>query len=221
MKFKFKAKYLPMLAKFTAKQDIRYYLNGFRVEAADIGGAYLVATNGHAMLVIHDADGVVVEDTKYGPSSIRAGAGIVAAAKHLGGSRLDQFAILDGKRLSIAPDFGMEHSDVEVFVQGGNPLISGAYPAWRKIIPNFSQLKPGALVDGNDVALEYLSMFRLSSGRGARSQISLWHSKGEGKAIIVQCVDVPEAVGIVMPARGDNKVNQLKRLAAKMPKKIS
>lgn len=220
MRFKFKAKYLPILAKFAAKQDIRYYLNGFRVEAAEIGGVYLVATNGHAMLVIHDADGMVIEPD-HNVAAIRITPGLVAASKPSRLSRIDQFVIMDGKRLSVAPDFGLEHSDNELFVQGGNPIVLGKYPIWRKAIPDFSQLKPGALVDGNDVSLDYLSMFNLGGSRYTGSTVSLWHSGAPGSAIVVQCLGTPEAVGIVMPARGDNKADQLERLAAKMPKKIS
>ncbi len=51
---KFSAKYLPALMKFMAKKDIRYYLMGIHIEPDPKGGAILVATDGHRMLVIKD-----------------------------------------------------------------------------------------------------------------------------------------------------------------------
>lgn len=217
MKFKFKAKYLPMLARFAAKQDIRYYMNGFCIEAAEIGGVYLVATNGHAMLVIHDADGCI-DDRDPSVAAIRVTPGLVSAAKSCRRSYCEQNVVLNGKRLSIAPGFGLEHAEVEVFVQGGNPLICGKYPDWRKVIPDFSRLKPGALEDGKDIDLRYLAKFDLADVREGNT-VSLWRSEGDGMAVIVQCIGVPEAVGIVMPVRGENKILQLAKLRSIMPKK--
>lgn len=217
MKFKFQAKYLPMLARFAAKQDIRYYLNGFHIEAAEIGGVYLVATNGVAMLVIHDANGQVIEPDPT-VAAIRITPGLVAATRSKRNSCSDQFVILDGRRLSVAPNFGLEHTDSELFVQGGNPIVPGKFPNWRKVVPDFSQLKPGALVDGNDISLDYVSLFNLDGGRYG-NRISLWHSSASGSGIVVQCLGIPEAVGVVMPLHGGGKAEQLRSLVAKMPKK--
>lgn len=218
MRFKFEARFLPMLAKFAGKKDIRYYLNGFHVEAAEIGGVYLVAANGHAMLVIHDAAGCI-HDCDPAVASIRMSPGLVAAAKSAARSHCENHVILEGKRLSVSPGFGFEHADGELFVQGGDPFILGKYPNWRKTIPDFSKLKPGALVDGNDVNLDYLSLFNLGGSKFTGSTISLWHSEAPGSAMVVQCLGTPEAVGIVMPARGGGRAEQLSNLARIMPKK--
>lgn len=222
MRFKFKAKYLPMLAKFAGVKDIRYYLNGFHIEPAEIGGVYLVATNGHAMLVIHDADGSVCEreNPKF---SIRMSAGLVAAAKSAARkSTLPQFVLLDGKRLSIAPDFGMEHTSLEQFIQSGEPMIGGNFPAWRKVLPDFTQLVPGALTDGNDMNLDLLAKFKLEPGAKYGSMISLWRSPEDDSGVVVQFLGVPEAVGVVMPARASHdKVSQLRDIRAKMPAKAA
>ncbi len=206
-----------MLARFASKQDIRYYLNGFHIEAAEIGGVYLVATNGHVMLAIHDASGCI-HDRDYSVASIGITPALVAAAKSAARAPGDHHVILDGKRLSVSPGYGFEHAPGELFVQGGDPLITGKYPDWRKTIPDFSRLKPGALVDGQDVNLDYLSKFNLGGGRYG-STISLWRSEEDGKAIIVQCIGTPEAVGILMPVRGGSKAEQLGNLVKIMPKK--
>lgn len=221
MRFKFKAKYLPMLARFAGVKDIRYYLNGFHVEAAEIGGVYLVATNGHAMLAIHDADGFISE-RKEPARTIRMSAGLVAAARMATRGSLPQFVLLDGKRLSIAPDFDMEHTCLERFIQSGEPLIEGDFPAWRKVLPDFSELVPGALTDGCDMNLDLLAKFKLESGAKYGAMISLWRSPGDGSAVVVQFLGVPEAVGVVMPARASNdKATQLRNIQARMPAKTA
>lgn len=57
MKTKFNIQYLPMLAAFAAKQDVRYYLNGFHVKPHPEKGVILTATDGHCLVTIHDEDG--------------------------------------------------------------------------------------------------------------------------------------------------------------------
>lgn len=57
MKTKFNIQYLPMLAAFAAKQDVRYYLNGFHVKPHPEKGVILSATDGHCLVTIHDEDG--------------------------------------------------------------------------------------------------------------------------------------------------------------------
>ena len=48
------ARYLPLLGEFRAKADARYYLEGIYIEPHEADGAYLVATDGHRLCVIHD-----------------------------------------------------------------------------------------------------------------------------------------------------------------------
>lgn len=219
MRFKFKAKYLPMLARVAAKQDIRYYLCGVHVEAAETGGVYLVATNGHAMLVIHDADGTI-SDVDPAVASIRVTPATIAAAKVASRMDVEQHVLLSGKRLSVAMDFESEHTSMEVHVQGGDPLVIGKYPDFRKVLPDFSKLQPGCLVDGCDISLSYLSMFNLGGDRYAGSRISVWHTPDDkGRGVVVQALGVPEAVGVIMPAHPGNKIDQLARMAKIMPRK--
>lgn len=45
-----------------SKEETRYYLNGVHIEPHPVRGAILVATDGHRMVVIHDADAECDED---------------------------------------------------------------------------------------------------------------------------------------------------------------
>ena len=209
MKLIFKAKYLPMLARFMAKGDIRYYLNGIHAEPADIGGVYLVACDGNSMLCIHDKDGSIsgTPDAPRCVPTILIKPGAVSAAKSVA-KRGSHFVLLDEKRLSIAVDFGCEQTDHEVYVQPGCAIqvdkdgnALGNYPDWRAVVKDWDSLKPGALA-GPDIGLnaEYLARFvDLTDNRkwsGIRFLQSAPHT-----AVVVQIDNMPEVVGIVMPLR--------------------
>ncbi|WP_249554207.1 hypothetical protein [Shewanella sp. 8A] len=65
MKTKFNIEYLPMLAAFAAKNDVRYFLNGFHVKPHPEKGVILTATDGHCLVTIHDEDGFSDGDYIY------------------------------------------------------------------------------------------------------------------------------------------------------------
>ena len=65
MKTKFNIQYLPMLAAFAAKNDVRYFLNGFHVKPHPEKGVILTATDGHCLVTIHDEDGFSDGDYIY------------------------------------------------------------------------------------------------------------------------------------------------------------
>src|SRR5690606_12660465 len=50
-------KYFAAIELYAAKNDIRYYLNGVRIEPHPQQGAVIVATNGYRLAAIHDPDG--------------------------------------------------------------------------------------------------------------------------------------------------------------------
>ena len=58
MRVRISREYIPVLAAFMAKDDVRYYLNGFHVKAHPENGIILTATDGHRLVTIHDEDGL-------------------------------------------------------------------------------------------------------------------------------------------------------------------
>jgi hypothetical protein len=62
-KFGFSPVYVKALSKFMAKNDVRFYLNGFNIKPHPKGGVILTATNGHALVTIHDELGF--SDAEY------------------------------------------------------------------------------------------------------------------------------------------------------------
>lgn len=201
MKIAFSPAYVPLLSRVMARGDIRYYLNGIRVEPSEKGGVYLVATNGHCMVIIHDKHGVFEGDPSH-YASLRLTPWMVTACKSRDAKTYAARVLLDGKRLSLGTDFGMEHSPTEIFVQAGDPIVNGAFPSWRRLLPDFDKLESGGFA-GGAVNVELLSYFAVRNGDF--SSIRLWQQAGAGgyDPTFIQMCDMPEALGIVMPSRQD------------------
>lgn len=203
---KFQARFLPMLEPFMGVQDIRYYLNGFLIQRAK-KGVILVATNGHAMAVIKDPEGLLEGDEDQ--IIVRRDTQLIRAAK----SRVSPppCVLVDNGRVTIAPDFGMECTDVEIYVMPGKPFLEAKYPDWKRAVPDFAKLKPGirsAVADAN-----YMAIFSKLNKTNGTKMIRFWQGEdvspdgsggGRGSAIVVQHQGVPEFLGLVMPAHDDN-----------------
>jgi hypothetical protein len=134
------AKYLPILARFTAKRDIRYQLKGFLAVPHPDGGATLVATDGHSMCVIYDKDAVCGE-TQIRPIPTRA----VTLSKR----KYATTVVYVGDDVRIAGEQ----------LPLGAP-IDAKFPDWRSAVPE----PDGGTVDGMSVSTLELDKF---SGIGA------------------------------------------------------
>lgn len=124
---RFQACYLPILSAFAPKADVRYYLNGLYVEPAAAGGVYLVATDGHALVVIHDEKGEAARPAIFPiPRLLLRQCG--SRSKKI--LPADKFVEFDGRmaRVTAGADY-FEH-DVAV----GCKEIEGKYPDYRKVM---------------------------------------------------------------------------------------
>lgn len=198
VRVKISAELLPMIYPFMAKNDIRYYLGGIRIErAADRPkGVYIVATNGHRLAVIYDPEGGIAGDEGRGvimrvtPDLVRA-----CRAPNRG---ITKMVLAAGLRVSVAPDFNMEHSELETYIMPGRPWVEGKYPDWRRVLPNFENLKPGAM---GAVNAQYIKDYDVIAG-DKYGAIKFW-SADENSAVIVQIINKPNFLSIIMPMRAD------------------
>jgi hypothetical protein len=95
-KFGFSPVYVKALSKFMAKNDVRYYLNGFNIKPHPKGGVILTATNGHALVTIHDELGF--SDAEYTmPLSKR-----FVSESQKGGELPSQSILGDGHKMIIS-----------------------------------------------------------------------------------------------------------------------
>lgn len=127
------AKYLPLLEAFRAKNDVRYYLNGFLIEPHEVSGVYLIATNGVQMAVVHDEEGQA-----DGTMLVQPAATIARDAKKA------DTAHFDGITCELRIKKG-DTNETEFLASAPAPLIDGKFPDWRSLMPidNNFKSQPG------------------------------------------------------------------------------
>lgn len=204
IRLKFDARVLPILAPFVPRNDLRHYLNGIRVEHAvdKDKGIYILATDGHTMAAFYDEDGQIAGDEGRGVI-MRLPREMVAAAKL---KRKDKVRVVaKGPRVSLAQDFGDEHTRREVYVMPGEPYIDHRWIDWRRVLPSFDQLLPVITGQFNG---DYIA--RATKGR----KIKLWQEPSQDphsvKVLAVQDHNEPNLLMLVMPMRDDTDKSKLR-----------
>jgi len=187
---KFQAKYLKILYPFMAQGDIRYYLNAMHIEPHPGGGAILVATNGHMMMVIRDIEAVCTEKQtfKLNRDALR----YCAVRKECGKTPVVLINSIT-ERLTI---YDIE----ERYIQPGkclSPLPESGYPNYKRVLPKFSDLKPGF---ADVVCCRYVvETAKLAFGKRSYEEgIRFWQVK-KRDCIAVEFPFMPELLGIIMP----------------------
>jgi hypothetical protein len=116
------ANVLATLYPFTARKDVRYYLDGVYLEPVDTGGLVAVATDGHRMLIINDLAGhcskpIIVQFASTLATQLkRKDAGIATISR-------------------ISPDNNSLQISLENGFAGPAVLIDGTYPAYEQVMP--------------------------------------------------------------------------------------
>ena len=162
---------------FVSKDDDRPYLTGVLVEPHQKGGVLLVATDGHALICIHDPSGSAEKQA-------------IIKLKPVGGRKL-------ASRSTIVVDGGSA-----TFERDGLPIdlfhdaeVDGKFPDWRRVVPQH-----GDPVGGSVIAPHLLArMARVGERLRARAmQIVFAEEDGPG---LVLWRSVDHAFGVVMPMR--------------------
>lgn len=203
LRAKFRAVLLAKVAPFAARCDIRYYLNGIRVEAAvDRPGVYVIGCNGHTLLVAYDRDGMIENDDGKG-ILLKPTPGLVSACKQSGRGRKPSLdVVITGSRVSVSAGWGGVAKEGEAFVAPGHPFLEGAeyYPKWRRVLPVFEDLKPGIV---NQVNAGYLAAFaKVADSHDRWHGIRLWQAHENGSCL-VEMAAFPELLGVIMPMRNE------------------
>jgi hypothetical protein len=203
IKLKFNRKYVPLVAPFVARADIRYYLNGIHVEAAkERPGVYVVGCDGHRLTIAYDREGMISGDDGKGVT-MRMPHAFVTACKARGSA---SYVIAQDKRISVGQDFDQAHEASETYVMAGNPWIEGKYPDIHRVLPSWIDLKPGFC---SQVDPRYLADFAALSKSGG---VSFWQAH-PSDPIVVQHTTHPELLSILMPRRSDEMdLNHLRGL---------
>lgn len=172
--------------RFKAKRDIRYYLNGVHVTPHKDGGAVLVATNGHMMMVIRDEKAICTESAIFHVQS-----GLDSACKK-------EFAVVSvnpiTERLTITA------KNEELFIQPGKCLVAGTFPSWEKLLPKFENLKLSVSDCINSDLLSGAVLAHPDRNARVGGSIRLWQAEASS-AVYLEYVSHPEMMAIVMPVR--------------------
>lgn len=120
-------------------EETRYYLNGFHVEPCAEGGALLVATDGHKMLIFRDPDGHVTSS-----AIVSLNTAMVKALKP-GKRDAERLLVVSGQRAVIVPVTDVSRTSLVssadnpdascVAFQAAGTLVDGSFPDWRRVVP--------------------------------------------------------------------------------------
>lgn len=198
----FQAKYLKLLAPFMAKGDIRYYLCAIHIEPHPDGGAILVATDGHKMMIVRDATAICKEKFTFKFNRLALASCKDDMSCHI--NTVTQRLVITG---GIFKD--------EQYIQPNKCAVEYVkdhrFPNWKRVVPKFSDLKP-TIGDCFNAAL-LASAIQAGNNPRKYSPVRLWSNGDVFSSVIIQFELVPEAMAIVMPMRGYlTQTQSLKRM---------
>ena len=185
----FSAKFLPALYSFSAKNDIRYYLNEtICIEPHKDGGSIIVSTNGHMIMFIRDKNAKCEKRTilKVNKNALRfCSSYSVASIDH-------------NNHLYI------KNGDIELYIQPGDCLTinkTGNFPNWLNLIPDFENLQ-SVMPDPINPSYIYKAMAAHPDFKKGASCVKFWQ-EATTKPLVIEYCKYPEIMVLIMPIRDD------------------
>lgn len=165
----------------------RYYLNGVQVERHPVMGIFLVATDGHRMVIIHDVTGTIEGDCQI----VRLDKAALALCKAGKGESKDRVLVVSGANATVE-DFTGQPVGAAYGV-----IIDGTFPDWRRIArPNVDE------IGGAGYNPKYLADFgKLADELAERKSVAISVAGPENGPALVRFNGINFAYGIVMPVR--------------------
>jgi hypothetical protein len=204
-----------------AKEVTRYYLNGVHVEPSPAGGALLIATDGHCMVVLHD------------PAAIVSGSAIVALtpamlkacrARQARFDPADRVVVVCGQAAGVLSvteredpaGYDLQGVGVACY-QPHSALIDGSFPDWRRVVPS-SQCpeKPQGVFDPKVIA-RVAEALGVEAGKG----VAVISSGGPNDPHFVRALFPAPAFGIAMPLRSDATLSVAHDWAGRIEAKVA
>lgn len=170
------AKYLPLLGEFRAnKDDVRYYLQAISIEPHEESGAYIVSTDGHRIVVIHDEFAMADNNFLVNPSKIIIRESKSAKTAHFIDDRCELIDE-DGKFNVSAPA----------------PIVDAKYIDWRALLPADDVKAEPASIDPGIMA----AISKAPFGDGEKSAFIYMR---QDKPCIIRFPLLPEILILIMP----------------------
>lgn len=193
------------VAKFAAKADIRYYLNGVHVEPCKDGGVFLVATDGCCLLAMHEPTGELTgtDDGAIFPVTDEIIAAIkLTKAERKEGVPIDTSVVCHDGILRV-----MKNA-IQAYLYPGECVVPGKFPDWRRLMPDAESLQPGRV---HAVNPELIGRFKHLKRTSFSDGIRVYSSGSQYGAMFVQMVGRDDVIGVVMPIRDDATVDGCKK----------
>jgi DNA polymerase III sliding clamp (beta) subunit (PCNA family) len=176
-------------ALFQITEATRYYLAGVHIESCPMGGAILVATDGHRALVAHDPDGST--DGEYIVSLDKAALAACKADRHEISDR--RVTSTDAKSPAWVTDAAGEQLHMVK-----KWLVGGQFPDWRRVLPRSDATAGFTAYDSALLASFNTAAHILSDNK--TTAISLAGSATNGPAL-VKFASTDAVFGVLMPVR--------------------
>jgi hypothetical protein len=174
--FTVNAKMFEIAHRFASKEESRYYLGGVCIEAAPQGGAYLVATDGHRMMVLHDANALAPAE----PVILRGTALALKACREKTAQRI----VYNETSGEVVTHEGQS-------LASGLAVIDGTYPDWRRVVPCETPTGTSAGFSAALMADFAKAATDLAKLSGLRSGSITVHQSGEGSPALVYFTETP------------------------------
>lgn len=139
--------YVAAASKFQSADETRYYLHGVYFEPSAQGGVIVVATDGQAMIVLHDPDGFASRPAiiKFQPNFVSNLKREIRARKKQNEAPQVEVDSVEGTTwlhtLKIAPS---PDNPADLIIRHVAE-IDGSFPNWRKIVPPAREGDPDEL----------------------------------------------------------------------------
>lgn len=190
MEFTVTATMLAACLPFAGKKDLRYYLNGVKIEQAAGSSLRAVATDGHAMFACRDeaAQGQDVPDCIIPREVVEWALKAKAAAI---GIEIGE----DGDCLAVAGSASM-----------GFRMIDGTFPDWRAVLPLVKDGAPAADVDflATGLVARFDKALKNAGRRGGAAVRFVGGGQSRAvRVLVANLQDGVHATGVVMPLRVD------------------
>lgn len=200
-----------LVHRVISSEETRYYLNGVHIEPHESGvGCYMVATDGHRMLVAYDRHGRCEKNAIVAVSKQQLAAMKFKRAKNQSG-QVAALAVDGNGSVSVhqriyAAKCMPENLPVPsaiiddvTSVTNGSTIIDGTFPDWRNVLPKGDGEADVACFDGR-----YISDFGdISTGVaelfGSHNIMSIY-SHDAGSPALIRFGDAP-LFGVLMPRR--------------------
>lgn len=189
-----------IVANFISTEETRYYLRGVFIQRHQLKGVYLVATDGHRMMIAHDETGTTDQDIIV--SLDKTALAACKPVKHEQTERLLQ--IDDNGRAQVLSG---TDEPLPVAINHG-VIVDGTFPDWRRVAcPLLDDVSP-ATFNGM-----YLADFGKAAKELARAGVRDKHGlrvigNADGPNVI-RFLNVEHAYGVLMPIRDPRESNSL------------